>query len=419
MQKIKQISLFNKFLFVTLCVFFVTRSYAQYVPQDWSNPYASAQGNAFSAWANDGTAIFHNPAGISLLHNPASKKHLLGYKDIIAADVEANQSLLTQAHGSSNDNTLLFFHAARNSPYVPSYAAVQTFPHIILGAKRSFSLLLGGYGRTENSAVQVNPSAPSVVTFKSVSTAAGAIAFSHGTEKGFLRWGISFRPNLRWEYYSSNYDLNIYTSENDLYTQIKNKGVESAGMAADAGVSMTFSDYWFPTLGASVRNIPTGCISDYVDPTTYKKESMCGVLRTKSNSSTLNESRLDPTEVHAGISITPRFWLWGTVVNFHMLAEAYPIQITYQNKNYSIPTEDKNLVHLGGELFFGSVFEKHHFVLRGGYQNGAPTWGGTLEIPFFEITYSSYVVPYSVQDSALNLHQGHQRRHLISLEMAL
>ena len=408
--------------FVTLgviaCLFlFENKTVAQYMPTDWQSNEAGGQGDSITAWANNGgAAIFYNPAGLSLLHNRRSKSILDDARAPLPDEIEANAQMLTQMQYDPNQWSKDLLDSAFKNPGQPSYLSIQAFPYVLLGGKNTPAFLIGFPVRSENSAIFIDPASPNNATVNSINTASGALAIAYATKLGGFRWGISARPNYRVQYETQTYDYTGDLSTKTYANTVGNNGIKTTAIGLDAGFMMTLSDYWFPTIGASVRNIPTGCIDNYIDPITYKVEKMCGSIRKGGTELSPNESQIDPTEIRAGVAVTPRGRIGRTVINLRLSADVYPIPIKNGERYYGIPSvETANLIHAGGELFFGSALSKTKFAVRGGYMNQEASWGASMDLYLFELGYSSYVATSAVQDLTATIIKYSERRQLLYL----
>ena len=406
---------------LTLCLIVavilpVKNIFAQYLPTDWSSTVETGQGGGPTAWANDGTSIFYNPAGLSMLHNKHSKHTLFGARSPIPDELELNNQMGTKLELDPDSWFKNLLESAHLNPGKPSYIAAQAFPFLVLGGKNAPTFLIGFPLRSENSAVFLDTSHTNNATVKSITTASGAISLADSTQLGVFRWGVSVRPNYRVEYSSTTFDYTQNLKTQKFIETVGQYGERTTAVAMDAGFMLTLADYWFPSLGISVRNIPSGCAINYVDPITFKKETMCGTIRAGGKETSSNESRVDPTEVRIGVALTPRFKIAKSMLNIKLTADAYPLPITIADRNYGIPSIDlADLIHVGGELFFGNPLLRSPFVVRGGYMNQQYTWGGSIDFLLFSIGYSSYVAKNYLQDSVGKISTNSERRHSIYL----
>jgi len=324
--------------------------------------------------------------------------------------------MLTKIQVDPDEWSKNLFDSAKENPGKPSYLAIQAFPYLIFGGKNTPTFMIGFPVRTENTVLFIDPTNPNNATVNSINTASGALAIANSTKLGGFRWGISARPNYRLQYETQTYDYTGDLSTKAYENTVANNGIKTTAVGLDAGFMMTLSDFWFPTFGAAVRNIPTGCVDNYIDPITYKAEVMCGAVRKGGTDLSPNESRVDPTEVRAGVAVTPRGRIGRTILNLRLSADVFPIPIQSGLKNYGVPSVDPaNLIHAGGELFFGSALAKNKFALRGGYMNQAATWGGSLDLYLFMLGYSSYVTISHILDNTGLITQYTERRHILYL----
>ena len=412
-QKIR----FKNFLFLSIILMLQTKLYGQYLPSDWESTTMLGRGNAVTAWANDGAGLFYNPAGLSLLRNRHSNQKLNDSRSPLPDEIQANNQMLSQTPNNPSNWPQKMLDGAKQNLNQPSYFNIQAFPYVVFGGKNTPAILIGIPVRSENSAIFVDTSNPQNASINSINTVSAAIGIANASLSGGFRWGLSVRPNYRIQYKTETYNDIGNLSASDYVKNINNLGVKSSAIALDAGVMFTLSDYWFPTFALSVLNIPTGCNNNYVDPITYKVEKMCGTPRAGASNSTWNESQIDPTEVRAGVAVTPRGRIGKMMIDLRLSADIYPIPISTNGSYYGISSLDSaNLVHAGAELFFGNALNKSSFALRGGYMNQAETWGGSVNIYFFDLGYSSYVVNSAVQDATNTITKYTERRQSLYLD---
>ena len=397
-------------------VFFSFSSFAESIPTDWNGVRSNGMGGAFTATANDETSIYSNPAGLSETRNPLTKKfiHELKLPDI---EIGGNPQMLSNMGSDPTNWGSDLIRSAKSNPGNQSYLLLQSFNEMIMGAKNSATILIGAPIRSENKLAFINKSSPNQAYFSSVTTVSGAVAVSGASQRGFFRYGIAFRPNYRVDYQNQNVDTTKYTSTNDLVNLANSDGVKTTSVGIDAGFTATAADYWFPTFGFAIRNIPTGCVNNYTNPINQNTETMCGATRDGGSSSSQNASKIDPTEIRAGFSLTPRGKLGKSKVNLRLSMDVYPIPIQIDNSNYGVGGIDTSkLIHAGAELFFGNVLIQQGFGIRGGYMEGGPTWGTSFNLSFLSIEYSSYLVNDTLpQSNSTTVTKFVERRHLLGL----
>jgi hypothetical protein len=404
------------FIYIAIpMILYTNYSFSESIPTDWSGVRSNGMGGAFTSNSNDETSIYSNPAGLSETRNPAAKRFVHELKPL-DLEIGGNAQMLSNMSSDPTNWGSDMIRSAKNNPGNQSYLLLQSFNEIIMGAKRSLTILVGTPIRSENKMAFMNTTSPNQAYFVSTTTVTGAIGISGSTERGFFRYGISLRPNYRVDYQNQNVDTTNYTTTNDLVNLANNSGDKTTSFAVDAGFTATAADYWFPTFGFAIRNIPTGCVDNYTNPINQTKETMCGATRDGASTSSANSSKIDPTELRAGVSLTPRGKIGKSKVNLRLSIDAYPIPIQIDGSNYGIDGIDTNkIIHAGAELFFGNVLIQQGFGIRGGYMEGGPTWGTSFNLAFLSIEYSSYLVSDTLPLPNGTVNKFVERRHLLGI----
>ncbi|WP_186647278.1 hypothetical protein [Fluviispira vulneris] len=404
------------FLSFTLPCLYTAVSFAESLPTDWNSFRSEGMGGAFTATANDETAIYSNPAGLSATRNPATKKKISDFK-FPDFEIGANNLMLGYLNPNPVKLGTNLIKAAASSRGNQAYLLLQSFPEIIFGGKFAPTFLIGIPVRSENKIAFLDSANPNNAYAVSTTTASFAFGIADVSKRGGFRYGISIRPNYRIDYFNKTMDASKITTTQDLANEVTKNGTETSSVGIDAGIMITAADYWFPTLGISVRNIPTGCVKTYVNPITQNTENVCGALRQGGTDSSPNSSKIDPTEVRVGVSLTPRGRISKSKVNLKLALDVYPIPVEIDGNNYGGKDVDTTrLIHAGAELYFGNVLIQQGFSLRGGYMEGGATWGVSIDAGFLSIDYSSYVIndtlPVTGSTSTTSFVE---RRHLLGL----
>ena len=188
------------------------------------------------------------------------------------------------------------------------------------------------------------------------------------------------------------------------------------GIGLDAGILFTAADFWLPTIGLAVRNLPTGCASSIVNPYTGKEQTICGTLRTGSTTANEARSKVDPMDLRLGVSMTPRFRLGPERLNLRLTAEASPLAIPLDQTNYGVPDVPlERMLKVGTELYFGNPQTIGGLAFRGGVYLGEPTWGMTIGLWLLNLEYASFVQQAQFRDKSL----ATLRQHLMSISTSL
>lgn len=388
-------------------------AHAGEMPTDWQSIRSTGMGDADTAVANDESAPFSNPAGLSRTRNPRSKNyiHQIVFPGLV---IGGNDTLVNSANRGKTKATDIFqksLEAAKNKQETLGYLEAQSFPAIIFGAKSSATFLLGFPARSTNRYEFKDSANPEAMSLNATTTVGAVAAMAGMSRGGSASYGLSVRPNMRYTLIDDAY-AGSETSLNKLKSDVKTRGTKTTGVGIDLGVLFTAGDFWLPTFGLAVRNVPTGCADQYLNAVNQKIQTVCGTRRTLIADTTAPESaRVDPTEVRMGFSITPRFRVGGNRVNLRLAADAFPLPILIKGKSYGLTNVNINrLFHAGGELFFGNAFLQSGLGFRAGVNQGLPTYGATLRGLGIAIEYASYQIETgSPQKSRID------QRHLIGL----
>ena len=382
------------------------------IPSDWAGIRPMGMGNAFTSVGNDDNAVFSNPAGLARSRNPRSKNSVHSFIFpglVVGGNSQAIKGIRTDASKPKNYFTNIVSGSQKN-PQQMSTTEMMAYPSIILGNKGGATFLLGFPARSQNKIQFIDSANPWNAQISSVTTVGAALAIASQSRGGSFTYGLSLRPNTRYSYVSQAENLQN-KGFSHFKEQVKNSGAKTTGVGADAGIQITAGDFWLPTLGIAIRNIPTGCVQDYTNPVTGQVQAVCGSRRTGTVKSDAASTQLDPTEIRAGFSIIPRGRIDGNRVNLRLAVDAFPIPVVLSGKSYGLSNINVNqLVHAGAELYFGNAVVQKGFALRAGSNDGQLTYGGSLNLLGISLQYASYSVATGKTASGPK-----DRRHLLGL----
>lgn len=393
---------------------FALNAWADEIPSDWKSMRALGMGNAFTGVSNDETAPFFNPAGVARTHNPRSKSKIqfLTFPGLTLGGNEAGVKALRQPGPALSRFSNLFDYAMEN-PNTPVYFEAQAYPAMIYGGKKSATILVGFPMRSTTKIMVPDAENPLSAYVRSSTTASAVFGTGVTSRAGRVSAGVSVRPNMRYGLLYDNFNPSD-VSISSFKSEIMGKAAKTYAVPIDVGVLFVAADYWLPSLGIAVRNLPTGCAKEYINPVTGEKINVCGSKRFGSLSEDAEanmDNVLDPTEARVGVSITPRGKISGTAVNFRLAADVYPIPITTGGVSYGLGDLYINkLVHVGAEFSFGNPNYGSSFALRAGLNQGFLTYGGTINMFGVEFEYASYM-----EDIGERLEQKADRRHLVGV----
>ena len=394
-----------------------TAAYASELPVDYRSIKAQAMGGASTASPNDMSGVLLNPAGLTLTRNPRNRKGVQNVALPFPGEIGANEQMLAHISADPDLWSKDLFESAQNNPGDQSYLEVQMFPAATFRAGSLSTLMLGAPIRSETRVAFVEGNVDTAYV-KAQNTASFAMTAATQTDRGLFRGGVTLRPNYRLSYETDSYAAEGNIRTKDFIKQMQSEGIGSSAVAMDVGMMLTLPDEWFPTLAVAVRNLPTGCIDDYENPITHEQEKMCGAIRSGGKAGDPNEARIDPTEVRAGVSLTPRLRVGHHILNIRVSADVYPLPVQIDGDKYGIDhVATENIVHVGTEVFFGGSLKQQGLAVRGGWTEGMLSWGGNLALGALNLSYASYGVSDSLPQPDGTYRDFMERRHMFGVSL--
>lgn len=351
-------------------------------------------GNAFTAISNDENSVWTNPGGVSRARKHRDRKtvYLLKIPNLGLGANTRGQNLLQNSNSSSEetleDTIVESGDLGESKPY---WIHAFAFPVMMYNFSRQSPGALGGFSKTSTKML-VSEDSPDQTSVNMVSDQGLVTNFSWTNQTNRLSGGINLRYTVR-----TAFEETIPTEElkdrGALQTRIKDNMNLSYGIGLDAGFMFTFADYWFPTLGVAILNLPTGCQTDYLNPATKTRQNVCG---TKYQGNIVNEdalSALDPTDTRIGISITPRL---AHKMALRLGLDVHHLNIPFGSQNFGLPSvELQKMLHGGLELFFGNPLMINPFSIRVGMGQNFFSAGVSVHLPYWSLDFATYGVDVS------------------------
>jgi hypothetical protein len=229
-----------------------------------------------------------------------------------------------------------------------------------------------------------NPDVARVTTISDLGATTG-IGWSNKTNR--LNLGIQIRPTQRFSF-DDKLPITTITDRNAMKEAIENSSNSGVGLGVDVGAMYTVADFWFPTIGVAVRNLPTGCQDDYLNPYDERRHSVCGTTYSGSINNPEALSTVDPTDLRIGVSITPRI---EKKLALRLALDVQSLALTDGQNQYGLPgMSPAKQIHGGLELFFGNPLLIPPLSLRVGYGYGFITSGFSIRLPAFHLAFTSY-----------------------------
>jgi hypothetical protein len=372
--------------------FLPTQSFAE-LPEGYTGTRAIGMGDAFTAVANDETSFFTNPAGIARVRKARSrnKVHIAKFPNGTLGMNSGAKNLYTIIKGASGTAVSDAIADSDVLSDKPFYVRGAAFPTTDFELSKNQPAAFGLLGNSI-SKIYIDKDTPTDARISSVTDMGGAVGISFTNFANRLNMGLSVRPTYRYAY-EDTVPVDSLKNSKGLATRMKKSANSGFGVGVDFGTMFTLADFWFPTIGMSILNLPTGCQSDYLNPYTETRQSICG---TKYSSATGNPdalSNVDPTDLRLGVSISPRLAL---NYGFRLAADVHNLYLQSGTSYYGLPGVDAaKLLHAGLEFFTGNPLEQHLFSLRVGANQGFVTYGASLNLAWLNVDFASYGVDVS------------------------
>lgn len=380
---------------------------------DWVSARHASIGFASVAAAADSEAVFGNPAGLARMRNPRSRRgiHEIHVPRLSVLGSERALSDTANAFQKFGTNPL----AAGGNPGKPTgnssnrYEA-RAFPSLVFGRKSSATWLLGAFSDNRTHIVHQAAVEDGVFTVTRDVTVGGVLGLAGSTRGGSISYGLSVRPSVR--YYDSNPSVTLEPDAQKDYSVGFTDLDRTSGVGIDAGLLITASDFWLPTLGFAIRNLPLACVSDVVHPYAKSNTTICGTVRSGSTKPGVIRTLVDPTDIRFGFSMTPRFRAGPERINLRLSAEASPIPIPGGQGSYGLPDVPlEDILKAGVELFAGHPLMVSGFAVRAGIMGGEPTWGVGVDFYMLNVEYSSFTNRVTFDDTST----ARTRHHMVGV----
>lgn len=382
---------------------------AEEAPEVFSPVRPMGMGGAFTAVANDESSIWTNPAGIARIRKPRSRG-FLGLTKIPNLIIGANSEAKSFYSGikSSQEQSVEEVVQSDNLGSKPFWARTALFPVMIfdLGPNNpaAFSLF-----SITTAKVKIDSEDPDQAKMSTISDMGASISVGVTNASRRVDLGIQVRPMYRYAYEDTVPTSSIIDS-GEMQRRIKDESNKSSAIGFDMGMAFTLADFWFPTIGISLLNLPTGCQDNYLNPFTKVREKVCG---TKYSGNFGNEEALsviDPTDIRAGVSILPRL---GRKVALRFALDVHHVYIPMGGQIYGLQgMETSKMLHGGVELVTGNPLEISPFTFRVGSNQGFITYGFSLNFSMFSLEFASYGA-----DISSSATPEEDRRYLAGLSM--
>lgn len=390
--------LFTKWATLTAALLASTQTFALEVPESFHAVRPMGMGGAFTAVANDENAVWSNPAGISRIrkHRSRSAVSLFKFPNVIAGINTSGSDFYDSV--TSVDEAEIATSISANADKLadkPFWAMAAAFPMIMFDFSRQLASVIGGYSHTTLKAT-VDQDTPLEAQTEVISDVGGVLSFAATNWTNRFSVGFQVRPVSRYAF-EDTVDTTVMADPTLFQDALKEGANKSQAVAVDAGVLFTLADYWFPTIGISVMNAPTGCQTDYLNPFSQKRETVCGTVFSGDFANPQAVSTIDPTDIRMGVSILPRLT---RKIALRLSVGIHQYHVASGDLNYGlseIPIQKR--IHGGLELVTGNPLLPSPISLSVGMSQGYYTMGASIRLSILSLDFASFGRDISTTDT--------------------
>ncbi len=368
----------------------VVRAEELFEPMD--PPRAMGMGGASVAVSNDSHSIWTNPAGIARIRKARSrnKLHFSTFPGLILGANKEGQKLLTKMKFTSNSQAMSesIAKAIRSgSSQNPLWGRLTLNPMTFLESGKNKPIAMSLLASTVIKVQYLPQEGSDSIRVQTLNDLGGSLGIALTNRTNQLSAGIQIRPTLRY-----GFDDRISPDDlaygKEMEQRIKKEANVGLGLGVDTGILWTLSDFWFPTVGMAIYNLPIGCKKDYLNPFTEKRQTICGTVYGGRINNPESLFLLDPTDIRLGVSIAPRL---GRNLSLRLAFDMHHLYATdgtmYAGLNGLNPIKQ---AHGGVELFFANPLSLGSFALRAGMNQSFVTTGMSFRADYFSLEVAFY-----------------------------
>ncbi len=397
-------------LCLSLCLFSSGRLLAEELPEGYVPVKSMGMGGVSTSVSDDENSVFTNPAGIARVRKARSRKtnNLTSFPNLVLGingESKKFYEMMKKADDKSVESILASSDDIGNKPF---WARASAFPVTMLEMSPSSPIALGLFANNTANFF-INKDEPEVARTRVISDIGAAIGIALTDKSNRFNLGLSIRPTYRYAY-EDKIPSDILLNKTELAARVKDGSNKSSGIGIDVGMMYTLADFWYPTVGLALLNLPTGCKAEYLNPHSETRQTVCGTVFTGDIANPEALSNIDPTDIRVGFSLMPRFT---RKVAIRLALEAHHIHYAVGASNYGLSdVEISKLVHGGAELILGNPLDPEAFKLRLGANQGFITYGASMTMGVFALEFSSYGVDVSTTSKPIE-----DRRFLLGLTL--
>jgi hypothetical protein len=325
-------------------------------------------------WFSD-NLIKHNVGNLGRVRNIRKRRliHEIKAPDLsLKFNLQGLQELASKSfHSLSKD----IIETSTDNPNKFYYLEPKLETSLITGGKDDLTMYFGFEAFSRNEFLTIEDEQKTKLgIYQGLNYSSFSFGLAKTSQNGIFNAGILIRPNFRMDYFpESSKTLNELQTK-DFIKRVYKESIKTVSLAADAGVIINMGDTWLPSISLSVKNIPTGCQSGYRNPFTQKTETVFGAVRVHFDSSSNKNLLLDPMNVSAELSMTPRFRMGRLMFNLKFAAglNTIPFKIGKASFGLDYGNESLRLLNAYTEFLLGNPLgtQKQFFSARVGLFHG-------------------------------------------------
>ena len=329
----------------------------------------------------------------------------------IIAGANSEARTFYQGYKASSESSVeTLVSGAENLGDKPFWARAAMFPVTMFDPSKNTPMAFGLFSNTTAKIVIDNES-PDAARVSAVSDQGAVFSYSVTNRTNRLSFGFNVRPVMRYAY-EDRIPSEDLLNKDLMKARLEDDSNTSQGIGLDVGFLYTIADFWFPTLGVSILNLPTGCREEYLNPFTETRETVCGTSYSGDFGNEEAPSTIDPTDIRVGMAITPRV---SRKLSMRLAVDAHHLAYASGTQSYGLQgIEASKLFHAGVELFYGNPLQLTPFAVRAGVSQGFATFGATVDLAFVAIEFASYG-----RDVSSGVEPREDRRYQLSLSVDL
>lgn len=385
--------LIHKTMFFSLLLH-CTNLQAQEIPEHYHPIRPNSMGGAFTAIANDEASVWTNPAGVSRIRKARSRSavNLIKFPNaVIGRNTGAGEFYSTMKSGQN----AVIDNADNIEDSKPFWAMAGAFPMMMFDLG-DLPTVTGWFSHLTAKAV-IDRENPTQANTQIVWDTGPLATLSWTNRTNRFSFGVQGRSIARGAY-EEYVPLDTLVDKEAMNNSFKANSNASTAFAMDMGMILTLADFWYPTVGISVLNVPLGCKKDYLNPFSKTRETICGTVFKGNIKNEDAISTVDPTDIRFGFSITPRPF---RKLGMRIAVDIHHFHYLSGSKNYGfsdIPILKKT--HVGVELFTGNPLLPSPLTFSAGMSQGYATAGGSVRLGFLSVDLAIFGRDISTSSTA-------------------